>query len=415
MPPETPLIESIENAQGSTAPNLDAELDAALTKSFGRNADPSKNESPLEKPKEKPVEDKVVPPVQEKAEAPKPPEKNKEVLPKVEEIAEKPPEDGSDKDKQAGWNSLRSNYKKAKAVIQEKDETIKKLESVLAEKGTTTTKEVEALKAKIQELSKFQATADLQTDPEFVSKFDAPIQEKVDSLKTLLKEWEISDDVINKIDFSNKQTLGAIAKAIRANEENIASEFSIEEFMTNARDVIELHKKKNAALEEHGKNYKQVLEDRKKQSFAKSAEEEGATFRHVQQIAATKDQAGNNVFPFLNKVEAKEGMTPAEIADVENHNKFVDSMYEKIDSEIKVNDPERKAKLVIAAAASHYLSAQLKATTAKLKSVQEELKKVSVISGESEKSKPKIIHRNGNGDKPVDVDDALSAHFSKVR
>lgn len=396
-----------ETTESKVAPGIDSELDAALSKQFGSD----KVESNKEESNEKPIE-KAVQPAKEEAKQSKEQkdsnireDNDKESLPDPEEIAENPPGKNSSQSKE-GWNALRNNYKKAKSAIQEREEKIKKLETVIAEKGTTSTKEVEALKAKVEELSKYRATTDLQTDPEFITKFDGPIEERVASLKGILREWNISDDVISKIDFSNKNTLGAIAKAVRANQENITNEFSIEEFMTNARDVIELHKKKTLALEDHGKNYKQILEDKKKESFAKSAEDEGRTIKHLQEIAASKDKDGNFLIPFLNEMTPKENATPAEIADIDNHNKFVKSMYEKIDSEIKANDPERKAKLVVAAAASHYLAAQLKVVSAKLKSVEEELKKVSTVGSETEKSKIKAPARS-NG-KDLDLDAALS-------
>lgn len=397
-----------------TAPGLDSELDDALTNAFkGKIPETVKETAPIEK--EIPTQKEEVPaPKEAVAKASKPVSQDKQPLPDPEEVPEVPPGEVTDKSKD-GWNALRNNYKKAKGLVQEREEKIKKLESALAEKGTTSTKEVEDLKAKIQELSKYQATTDLQTDPEFVSKFDAPIQEKVSSMKTLLKEWKISDDVVEKIDFSNKNTLGAIAKAIRTNQDNIESEFSIEEFMTNARDVIDLYRKKNSALDEHGKNYKQVLEEKKKQAFARSAEDEGRTMNHLKEIAASKDPAGNVMFPFLNKQTPKEGSTPTEVADIENHNKFVDNMYEKIDSEIKTNDPDRKAKLVVAAAASHYLSAQLKTTVAKLKAVEEELKKVSAAGNDTDKTKIKAGVRSSSNGKDLDLDSALSSHFANVR
>lgn len=399
--PDTPTLPQAE-PNAKVAPGLETELDAALS-----SLNPNITKEPIEKEISKAVDNKIEPSKEETVEKSKPMGEIEESLPEPDKISDKPDP------KQEGWNSLRNNYKKAKGKIQEWEEKFKKLEMSLAEKGTTSTKEVEALKAKVQELSKYQAKTDLQTDPEFVSKFDAPIQEKVDSLKGILKEWNISDDIINKIDFSNKNTLGAIAKAIRANQDNIHSEFSIEEFMTNARDVIDLHKKKNSALDEHGKNYQQVLEEKKKQSFAKNAEDEGRTLKHLQEIAASKDKDGNFMIPFLNKMTAKENSTPAEASQIEAHNEYVDSIYQKIDSEIKTNDPERKAKLVVAAAAANFLGEKLKIISAENKALKEELQKISISGSETEKTKVKSPARNGK-EMDLDLDNAINNFRSEV-
>lgn len=423
MPDELEL----NNDNGITAPGLDAELDAALSSAFKSQSGnlpppaPAANVQPpkVDPPKEIPNPKKEVEPAPKKEEAVKKNEtaKKEKAVEKAPATIESISDDTGDKvpADQAAWNALRGKNKAARAMLEEREEKIKKLETALAEKGQHTSKEVEQLKEKIEELSKYRSKTDLETDPEFISKFDAPITERVESMKAKLKEWAISDDVISKIDFTNKQTLGALAKAIRANEASIGSEFDVEEFMTNAKEIIDLNKKRNLALDEHGKNYKQILEEKKKQAFAQNAENEGRAFNALKQIASSKDKDGNVIFPFLNRLTAKDGATPAETADIESHNKFVGSIYANIEEELKSNDPERKAKLAVAAAASIYLQSQVKVLRQKLQATEEELKKVAASGNETERRKVPSGNapRNGNRESNLDVDAALDAHFSR--
>lgn len=179
--PETPPVSQADEAPQSGAAGLDTELNDALSKHFDQaksQPDP-KPEAKADEPK--PKEEKIQP-------EPKPaPElkKKDEPLPDPDAIEANPPGKASAASKE-GWNALRGNYKRAREIITGHEASIQKLEKALAEKGTTSTQEVEKLKGEIAELSKFRAMVDIQADPEFVSKYDQPIEKGVSGIRDLL-------------------------------------------------------------------------------------------------------------------------------------------------------------------------------------------------------------------------------------
>lgn len=397
----------------AVAANLDAELDAALGNAFPSlqtPPEPKANEKVIEKSEPKQKTEKS-PEAAKPVEEPKPVSEPKGDLPDPEAIDQNPPKKSGTQSKEEGWNALRNNYKKAHRLSLEKDEEVKKLKATLAEKGTLTQKEVEALKAQIQELSKYRAMVDIQADPEFISKFDNPINEKVQAMKDLLKGWNISDEIINQINFLDKNSVGAVAKALRKGEEHIHSEFELEEFMSNAKEVLELTKTREKEFKSKAENYKELLEAKKKESFSRNAEEEGKLYKHLDAIASVKDVSGNSLFPFLSKQEPKEGADQAEINRAANHNHLVDLMQQKIQTVIKMASPEERAEVAVAAVSAHYLTAQLKSANAKIKNLEAELGKISVVNSDTEKVKSPT--RRNNPEKLVDLDDAMAAHFAR--
>lgn len=413
---QTPPVVTTES---NVAHNLDSELDAALSKQF-TNFTPEKNETKKEEPKaqEKQPEQKEIQADKVVAkEVSKDNEKSTKGLEQDDKALVDP--DAIDADPklkgQAAWNALKSNYKRSLKKIEERDQDLTKVKTTLAEKEAAHQKELESLKSEREQLSKYRAMVDIQADPEFLSKFDAPINEKVASMKELLKGWNVGDEVINQINFLDKNSVGLIAKALRKGEEHIKSEFELEEFMSNAKEVLELSKKKDKELKTHGDNYKEILENKKKEAFSKGAEEEGRMIKHLENVAVGKDRDGNQKFssiPFLNKATPKEGASQLEIDQANNHNKMVDLMTQKIKSAMKINSPEDKMEMIVSAVGSAYLQAQLKGAMAKIKSLEDQVSKISAASTETEKVKPNRAASNGNG-QLVRADEALENYFGR--
>jgi hypothetical protein len=155
-----PAVQPQSEPSGNVAPNIDSELDAALDKAFSSQPEPQPNE-----PKAPPVENKApsnqTPPEPKKLD--KPIQEDKPLV-SPESLDKDPPK------KQEGWTALKNDYKRAHKIIESRDGEIVRLKAAIAEKGTTSQKEVETLKSQIEELSRFRAMVDIQADPEFVSK-----------------------------------------------------------------------------------------------------------------------------------------------------------------------------------------------------------------------------------------------------
>lgn len=399
---QTPPPENV-NGGGNVAPHMDEELDAALDKAFSSKGTPA----PEPKPKEAPVE-----PVNPK----EPVKTESKVEPKVEKA--KAPEgdlpnpdsvDQTPAKKQDGWNALKNNYKRAHKMVADREEEIKRLKAGLADKSTTTTKEVEALKNEIKELSKYRTMIDIQADPEFVSKHDQPLAKASGALKEMLMGMKVSKELVDQIDFRNTKLMDEITGHI---EEHM-DKFQAKKFQRKVEEILDIMEKRDETLSEHGKNYAEFMEQKKKESSIKGAENEGRMIRHLESVTIAKDKDGNVLFPFLNKIEPKEGATQAEADQATNHNHLVEVMQKKLNEAMKYEEPEARAELAVAAVSAHYLKAQLNAAIQKIKGLEAEVAKISTISSDTERSKPRNpTGRNGSSE-PVDVDTALANHFSR--
>lgn len=383
-----PLTPEVNEAQTNTAPNIDGELDDALNKAFSSSVEqkPIEPTTKVEKKIEKNEPKEVV-----KSEQTQKPVEGE--LPNPETLAENAPK------KQDGWTALKNNYKRAHKILSEKDQEIQKLKAVVAEKGSLSTKEIEDLKNEIQELSKYRTVVDIQADPEFISKYEAPIEKSKASIKEMLLSMQVSENIVDQLDFANTKLMDEIIGHVAEHRDKIVAR----KLQRKIEEVTDLMDKREEVLSEKKSSYKDFIENKKKESFSRSAEEEGRMIRHIESVSSK--------VPFLSKREPGEGASEGEMQQIEHHNKVVDLMNVKLKQAMSATTPEDRAEVAIAAVASHYFNAELKSLRHQNLGLQEELKKISAIGSETEKTKVKVSSRNGNG--PVDVDAALKAHFAK--
>lgn len=405
MDPITPAEVSQNSPQNPvvTSPDLDAELDAALSKSFPNNSPAPENEpDPKETKKDPEVKAEAEPKAKVDAKKQDKPAEAEKPLLTPDEIDKIEPK------KQDAWTALKNNNKRSHSIIKEKEEEISRLKAVVAEKGALSQKEVEALKAENGELAKYRAMIDIQADPEFLSKYDQPIEKTVSSIKAMLIDMNVSDEIIKQVDFTNTKLMDEIISHVGEHRDK----FVARKLERKVEELVSLTDQRNETLAEQKEKYKETLEARKKQAFEKDTESEGRALKHLETVAAAKDKTGNSMFPFLNKQEAKDGSTQPEIDQVNAHNKMVELMQQKVQQAFKMNEPEERMEVAVAAATAHYYAAQLKAANAKLKSLQEEIQKISAVSTESDKSKTPAP-RNRNNGHIMDTDEALAAHFGR--
>lgn len=391
----------------SASSNIDLELDTALSKSFASHI---KSEAPKEAPpiqENKEVKnEKEIKPVEQAQDKPKATEPTEDAKPLLtaEEIEKINPKD------KGAWGAVKNANKRAHSMLEQRDVEIQKLKATLAEKSSNAQKELEAIKKEKTELEKYRAMVDIQADPEFVSKYDQPIEKAVTGIKGMLSEMGVSADIVGQIDFNNTKLLEEIVGHVSKNRD----EFVARKLKRKIEEYLDLSDKRGETLQEQQKNYKETLENRKKESFAKASEGEGRMIRHLELKASEKGQDGNPLIPFLSKIQPKEGATPIEVQQSENHNNMVDAMNKKLQSVLKMKEPEDQAEIAIAAVASHYFVAENKALKEELRKAKEELSKISVASTETTTRKPASAVRNGNGE-ILDTESAVSNFFGRTR
>lgn len=359
-------------------------------------------------------------PVPPKAEPAK--EKNQEVKPQVKEVAaqvEAAPENLADPESfktpdklknQEGWKTLKDNYAKAHKRVSYQEDEIKKLKLSLAERGTETNQELEKLKKEVEDHRGFRAMVDLEADPEFIKTYDQPIEKIASQIKTLLVNSGGNSDLAGRLTLdhlTDGKTIKSFMDAMKESDNDVDAN----RLLRRVEELVELQEKRNETLVEHRTKYKDYLEKKKKESFGKQAEAEGRISKHLNEVMEAKDAQGNPRFAFLSSIVPKNGATPAELSQIEKHNKVATLMRGQLEEVLKSNEPEDRVEIAVAAIGAKWLNAQLNAAMTKIKSLEGELSKISAVSTETPsrtRTTPSAA-KNGN----MDLDTALSDHFSR--
>lgn len=394
--------------QDNIIPEGDFDIDNALNKAFKKTTIEPANEPVKPEVKESPA------PVESKKQE----VKNEKAPEKA--IVEKPiltPEevDKLDPKGQQGWNAIRASNKKAHAMLQDRDAEITKLKTSLAEKGSTTTKEVEQLKSEISELAKYRAMVDIQADPEFVSKFDQPIEKSRKAVLDILKSEGVTEEALGNFNFSDTKVMSEVIGIIAQKDRIKATKF--ERLIT---DLIGLSDQRNEALSNHKNTYKETLEKKKQESFAKEAEGDGRMIQKINSLMEEKTEKGEPKFPFLFPMEVPDGSDKTALDRATQHNEMVKEFQGMVNSVSKMKEPEQRAEINIAAVASHYIMRLLNAERQAHKATKDELAKISTVTSEGPRKTnvPRGTngrYTNGNGDEPQSLDSSLGEFFKGRR
>lgn len=308
----------------------------------------------------------------------------------------------------AGWNVLKKNSTRAWNALKAATEENKKLQLALGERATMTNGEIDKLKKENEDLRGYRAMVDYEHDPEFIEKYEGPAAAVKKQMVEMLKGLQVRQDVIDGIDFTDS---GVIARVAAVLEEK-ADRVSANRFLKRGEEYIDLWEKRENSLTEHKGKHKEFAEERRKKAELGSVEESARMTKHVETVSAMKSEDGNPAYPFLSKREPAPGAKKDEIAQIDAHNKMVDGMQEKLQKVMKVNTPEERAELAIAAVAASFLMQNLKAATEKIKSLEDTLKKYNDLSSE---------RKGGGGDgaykvpKSLDLDDSISQAFPGMK
>lgn len=384
-----------ESPAKAIAPGIDDELDAALEKAF--------NQQPKEEPKKEVAkEDPKVESEKKPKEEVKTQNEEKKVVEtkEIDELSEKAPKD------QAAWTALKNKTKASHKMIVERDEEISRLKKTVAEKGDNSSKELEKLKSEIDELTKFRSMVDLQADPKFIQEYEEPITKVEQSIRSMLKEIDntVTEDQLDKMDFSDTSLMDQVIKHISENKDN----FKARKLQNKIDEYLSLEEKKEEALKGHKNNYKEYLENKKKESFNKQSEDEGVALRHIEELSQAKNKEEKPLYPFLSKQEIPENADELTRNKGNVHNSMVDAMQARLQSYLSLSSPKERVDLAVAAVGAHYLNAQLKASIKEVNSLKDEIKRISNVTEEKGDPKPK----RSAPSKEMDVDSALNEFFA---
>lgn len=407
-PIDVPDLQNIQPEQQSTIFKNDS-LEQSLKKAF-ENADGKVPEV------EEGKKDKE-PPKESGNKTPPRPEVKKETNKKEEKVGEladpstiQPPKGLSQKSVE-GWEALKREHKAAYEMSKRQSGKIKELEAIVAERNQLTAKEVETLKKQVEELSPFRSMIDIQHDPEFIKNHDEPMNNLHSTMVSMLQKAGVSEETIKMVDFGSSEALDRIALVLEEKVDRITGS----KFQKKAEDYLNKMEDREKAIADAKSNFTKYRENREKQETMSKTEEGARLNRHLEKAIQTKDESGNALFPFFHKKEAPIDATPAQIAQIEQHNSTADFMHKNLQMLLAVNKPEDRAEVAIAAATVPYLRAEGNYWREKAMKLEGELKKVSSISSEKADKTPSSNSPRNKSARTLNLNDAMSEAFPGMK
>lgn len=304
----------------------------------------------------------------------------------------------------AGWNTLKKNSILINEERKRLLEKNKALEATVANKGGATQKEIDALKTQLEELKPFRQMVDIQHDPDFVKEYDTPLKEKKDELAAILREEKVSDQIINSIDFTDKNKVNIVLKTLR----DAGKDTQADELYELAREIQAITKKRSKSLEESRTKFKEYSKTREQTEANKRTEEEAVQNQIVEASISAVDEEGKPEFPFLIMQQVPEGATKEQAAQIQKQNQGAEYLQERIRERLASNDPKSRAINAVAAVIGAVKDAQLKGALARIAELEGELGRVSAAGGERKSAVTKTPSPRGEAQTS---DDALAESF----
>jgi len=380
----------------TTSATIDSLLDEAIgqenneqpnTVDTGENTDNSLEDSvvPAETQSEKPTGE---------SQSNVQPEPQQPVEPKIDidpEIAAiEQPRNLSEKN-QSNWRKLQETASQYKQQAAEAEI----LRQRLAEESTK-----KEIPQDYEELKKFRAIFDIKNDPEFKSKYEAPIQSAKESIYGILKKHGAGEEVIKSIEDAG-------------GPDKIADSFwkqpafqklpmtDAERLKRGLVDVSELKEKQESEISHAAEHAEEILTQREtanKEWYGKEVEQIDSYMEEI-----TKE------LPWARFAEAKPDATPDQIRQIDEHNKRVGDLATKFNSALWPTSAQERANVAASAVFSHVLTEQLRTEQAQKNALMDQIKQLTTennkLKGSSKLPKQTINGQSTN--KPSNLSDRI--------
>lgn len=231
-----------------------------------------------------------------------------------------------------------------------------------------------------EELRKFRQIFDIKNDPEFRTKYDAPISSAKENIYNIMRKNGAPDDVIASIEAAggpdkvdqNWWKKNAIDKLPMLDGEILKK---------NLVDVVGLKQQQDKEVEHAAQNAEQFLQERQDKSKNWYAEETNHIENHISKIV-------ENV-PWARFQQIPQGASQEQVQRLQEHNKNVWQLKQKFDSALWPTTPQDRANVAAAATFSHVLTQQLRVEQ-KLRADLESQLKRAVSENNSYKGAAKV-------------------------
>jgi len=251
-----------------------------------------------------------------------------------------------------------------------------------------------------EELKKFRAIFDIKNDPEFKSKYEAPIRSAKESIYGILKKHGAGDEVIESIEKAGgpDKIADSFWKQPAFNNLPLTD---AEKLKRNLVDVSDLNEKQQAEVAhaaEHAEEIMQQRETANKEWYSKE----------VEQIDSYMDEITKEL-PWARFVEPKPDATPEQIQQIESHNKRVGDLATKFNSALWPTTAQERANVAAAAVFSHVLTDQLRTEQTQKNALLEQVKRLTDENNKLKGSSklPKQTVKTPASNKPSNLSDRI--------
>ena len=328
-----PIDESTENAIDSaldaafeeTAPEKEAEIPETVEEST--ESEPEVEQDPVVEPETPQT-------------TPEPVVEQVEIDPEIKQI--EPPRNLSEKN-QSNWRKLQETASTYKKQAQEAQELRQKLVEY---------EQKPPAPADYEDLRKFRAVFDIQSDPDFQNKYDVPINQAKANIYSIMKQHGASDELLQSI-----EAQGGPEKIDQKWWQSTLSKLPLtdaERLKRNIVDVADLSEKRVGEIMNSAQNAEQYYKSRDEALVERFAKQEDESINYIQE----QIKAQNADWALPKEIPA--GATPEQRKAIESHNAQAAQLEQMFMGAMYPETPQARADVAAAAAMSHMLTNQLR-------------------------------------------------------
>ena len=274
--------------------------------------------------------------------------------------------------------------------------------------------EAEVLRQKLQEyeqkppvpqdyedLRKFRAIFDVQSDPEFQEKYDKPINQAKDAVYSILRKHGATDEVINSI-----EAKGGPDKVDQKwwieNAINKLPLTDAERLKRGLVDVADLQERRMSEVQKSAQNAEQYYQQRGEAAVEWFSNQEQEIYKYVQ------DRVVQEKAEWAMRKEVPKNATPEQMKAIQAHNELAGQVENLFTSALWPKTSQERAD-VAAAAMSHVLTNQLRAEQTSRQKMAAQLKQLTEenarLKGAGRMPKQNLATASSN--KPASTTDRL--------
>ncbi len=345
-----PIDESTENAIDSaldaafeeTAPEKEAEIPEAVEEST--ESEPEVEQEPVVEPETPQT-------------TPEPVAEQVEIDPEIKQI--EPPRNLSEKN-QSNWRKLQETASTYKKQAQEAEALRQKLVEY---------EQKPPAPADYDDLRKFRAVFDIQSDPDFQNKYDVPINQAKANIYSIMKQHGASDELLQSI-----EAQGGPDKVDQSWWQSTLGKLPLtdaERLKRNIVDVADLSEKRVGEIMNSAQNAEQYYKSRDEALVERFTQQETESLNYIQE--QIKSQNAEWALP----KEIPAGATPEQRKAIESHNEQAAQLEQHFMGALYPQTPQARADVAAAAAMSHMLTNQLRTEQTARQKMEAQIKQLS--------------------------------------